>query len=197
VGPAEIGILATIVAAVFFVWGWARAARFRAERGRPPWGISPAGWGAIHVVLLPVAWILYFGASRTTVVSDPSLAHREDTVIADTPEERAKLLKIAGELPLLRPPQPDTRGWHPDPLAQRDFRFFDGQLWTREVTDNPAQRIAAAVGDEKADLGRRLRTAPPPADASPSWHLDPLGEHHFRYFDGEAWTAEVREARSS
>jgi hypothetical protein len=148
-------------------------------------------------VLLPIGWVIYSAASRTTVVSDLSLAHRHDTVIADTPEEREKLLKIVGQLPLLAPPQPDTRGWHPDPLAQKDFRYFDGQRWTREVTDDPARRVAAVVGDEKADLGRRLRALPQPSDTSPSWHLDPLGEHHFRYYDGDAWTEEVREARSS
>jgi len=197
VGPVEIGVLAAIVAAVFFAWGWTRAARFRAERGKPPWGIPPAGWGAIHVVLLPFAWILYFAASRTTTVPDPSLASRPDTVIADTPEEREKLLKIIGQLPLLRPPQPDTRGWHPDPLGQKDFRFFDGQRWGREVTDDPVRRVASAVGDTKADLQRRLRGLPPPSDVAPSWHLDPLGEHHFRFFDGQGWTEEVREARSS
>ena len=191
-----IGVL-VLLAAIIFAWGWVRAARFRSERGRAPWGISPVAWGAIHVVLLPIAWILYFSASRTTALPDATLAHRYDTVIADTAEEREKLTKIARELPLLRPPEPDSRGWHPDPLGQRDYRFFDGRRWTREVTDDPKLRVTAAIGDAEADLGRRLRTATPPADKTPSWHLDPLGEHHFRYFDGEAWTVEVREARSS
>jgi len=87
-GPVAAGV---IVAVVFFAWGWARAARFRSERGKPPWSISPTGWGAIHVALLPIAWILYFAATRTTTVSDLSLAHRDDAVIADTAEERHKL----------------------------------------------------------------------------------------------------------
>jgi uncharacterized protein DUF2510 len=196
VGTVGIVVLAVVVAGAFFALGWTRAARYRAERGRPPWGISPEGWGALFVVL-PVGWVLYSAASRTTAVSDPTLAHRPVSVIADTPEEREKLMKIVGQLPLLPPPQPDQRGWHPDPLSQKDFRFFDGQHWTREVTDNPAQRVAAVVGDERADLERRLRALPPPADNAASWHLDPLGEHHFRYFDGQAWTTEVRETRSS
>ncbi len=196
-GVAGIVVFAVIVAAVFFVWGWTRAARYRSEKGRAPWGVSPTGWGVIHVALLPIGWALYSAASRTTVVSDPSLAHRAAPVIADTPEEREKLQQIVAQLPFLPPPQPDSRGWHEDPLNQKDFRFFDGQRWTREVTDNPAQRVAAVVGDERADLDRRLRALPAPADVSPSWHLDPLGEHHFRYFDGQRWTTDVREARSS
>ena len=196
VGPAAIAAL-VIIGVVFFAWGWARAIRYRSEHGKTPWGIPPAGWGGIHLVLLPVGWAIYSAASRTTKVTDLSLAHRHDSIFADTPEEREKLLKIVGQLPLLRPPQPDTRGWHPDPLGQKDFRYFDGQRWTREVTDDPARKVSEVVGDEKADRERRLRTLQRPADPSPSWHLDPLGEHHFRYFDGERWTEDVREARSS
>jgi len=196
VGIVGIVVLAVVAAVAFFAFGWARAARYRSEHGKPPWGIAPGGWGALFIVL-PVGWVLYSAASRTTAVSDPSLAHRPATVIADTPEEREKLMKIVGQLPLLRPPEPDTKGWHPDPLSQKDFRYFDGQEWTREVTDNPAQRVAAVVGDERADLERRLRALAPPADPAPSWHLDPLGEHHFRYFDGQSWTSEVRETRAT
>ena len=50
-GIVGIVVFAVIVAAVFFVWGWTRAARYRAEKGKAPWGVSPAGWGVIHVVL--------------------------------------------------------------------------------------------------------------------------------------------------
>jgi len=197
VGSAGIAAIAIAVAMAFFVWGWTRSARFRSEHGRPPWGISPFGWGSLHVLLLPIAWILYFAASRTTVLTDPALAYGRDTVIADSAEERERISKIVGQLPLLRPPQPDSRGWHHDPLGEREFRFFDGQRWTREVSDDPAQRVAAAVGDQRADLIRRLRELPPPQDTAASWHVDPLGGHQFRYFDGQEWTAEVREARSS
>ncbi len=192
--PLGVGI---VVALVFFTWGWARAARFRSERGKPPWAIPPMGWGAIHVALPPIGWIIYSAASRTTRVQDFSLTHRSDTEIADTAEDREKLRRILSELPLLRPPQPDSRGWHPDPLHQLGFRFFDGQRWTRDVTDNPARRAAEAVGDAPADLRRRLRALPPPSDLAPSWHIDPLGKGHYRYFDGWAWTDKVHEARSS
>jgi hypothetical protein len=82
-------------------------------------------------------------------------------------------------------------------LHERGFRFFDGQRWTREVSDDPTQQIRAAVGDPEADLKRRLQALPPPQDTAPSWHVDPLGTYHFRYFDGHAWTEEVREARKS
>ena len=91
----------------------------------------------------------------------------------------------------------NSRGWHPDPLHQRGFRFFDGQRWTRDVTDDPARKAAEAVGDARADLRRRLRALPPPPDSAPSWHVDPLGKGHYRYFDGWAWTDKVHEARSS
>jgi hypothetical protein len=193
-----VGIVvpAVIAAIAFFALGWARAARYRSERGKPPWGLSPAGWGILYIAL-PVGLVLFSAASRTTAVSDPTLVHRPATVIADTAEEREKLLKIVGQLPLLPPPDPAARGWHADPLRQKDFRFFDGEQWTREVTDNPALRVASVVGDERADLERRLRALAPPADPSPSWHLDPLGERPFRYYDGQRWTTEVREARSS
>jgi len=190
-------VIGVAVAVVFFAWGWARAARFRAERGKAPWTIPPAGWGAIHVVLLPVGWLIYSAASRTTRVADFSLTHRSDTTIADTAEEREKLRRIRFELPLLRPPQPASRGWHPDPLHQRAFRFFDGKQWTRDVMDDPARKAAAAVGDPRADLRRRLRALPPPSDPTPSWHVDPLGHGHYRYFDGWGWTDKVHRARSS
>jgi|GEM_PF-1346693 hypothetical protein len=194
VEPAAVGI---VVAVVFFAWGWARAARFRAETGKPPWTIPPAGWGAIHVVLLPIGWLIFSAASRTTRVADFSLTHRSSTAIADTAEEREKLRRIRFELPLLRSPQPDSRGWHPDPLHQRAFRFYDGKQWTRDVIDDPARRAAEAVGDPRADLRRRLRALPPPSDATPSWHVDPLGHGHYRYFDGSRWTDKVHQARSS
>jgi hypothetical protein len=38
---------------------------------------------------------------------------------------------------------------------------------------------------------------PPPPDLAPSWHVDPLGKGHYRYFDGWAWTDKVHGARSS
>ncbi len=132
--PIGVGV---VVAVVFFAWGWARAARYRSERGKPPWSIPPTGWGIIHVALLPIGWIIYSAASRTTRVQDLSLAYRSDVAIADTAEEREKIRRILFELPLLRPPQPASRGWHADPLHQRGFRFFDGQCWTRDVTDDP------------------------------------------------------------
>ncbi|MGO9582155.1 MAG: DUF2510 domain-containing protein [Acidimicrobiales bacterium] len=194
IGPIGAGV---VVVALLFCWGWSRAARFRAERGKPPWAIPPAGWGVLYVALAPIGWILYSAASRTTQVVDPSLAHRPDVVIADTAEERDRLRRIAGELPLLRPPKPDSRGWHLDPLQQRRFRFYDGQRWTREVTEDPARRISAAAGDVNADMQRRLKALPPPPDTAASWHVDPLGTFRFRYFDGQAWTEEVRQARQS
>lgn len=192
-GPIAAGV---VVAGLLFCWGWTRAARFRSERGKPPWAIPPAGWGAMYVVLAPVGWILYSAASRTTKVVDPSLVHRPDAVIADTAEERAKLTRIVHELPLLRPPEPASRGWHLDPLRQRRFRFYDGQRWTREVTDDPALRISALVGDTNADLQRRLEALAPPGDRAASWHIDPLGTYRFRYYDGETWTEEVSQPRS-
>lgn len=189
--------VAVLVAIVLFAWGWARAARFRSERGKPPWAIPPLGWGAMYVVLLPIAWILYWTAARTTTVTDLSLRHRFDTSIADTAEERERSRRILFELPLLRPPESASRGWHRDPLSQRRFRYFDGERWTREVTDDPVGRAAHAVGDLKADLRRRLRALPPPADPTPSWHVDPLGNRHYRYYDGASWTDDAHEARSS
>ncbi|MGA3352490.1 MAG: DUF2510 domain-containing protein [Acidimicrobiales bacterium] len=195
---APLGLIgaAVAVALLLFSWGWIRAARFRSERGKAPWAIPPAGWGAIYLVV-PVGLILYSAASRTTQVVDPSLAYRADTVIADTAEEREKLRRIASELPLLRPPQPDVRGWHIDPYRQRRFRFYDGQRWTREVTDDPALKMSVAVGDPKAELKRRLQALPPPAHKAASWHIDPLGTYHFRYFDGQEWTEEVHKERRS
>lgn len=191
-----IVVFAAVAAIVFFALGWTRAARYRSEKGKPPWGLSPTGWGILYIAL-PVGLVLFSAATRTTAVSDPTLVHRPATVIADTAEEREKLLRIVGQLPLLPPPEPAARGWHADPLNQKAFRYFDGEQWTREVTDNHAQRVAAVVGNERADLERRLRALPAPADTSASWHLDPLGEHPFRYYDGQRWTTEVREARFS
>ena len=108
-----------VLAAVLFCLGWMRAARFRSERGKSPWAIPPVLWGAVHVLLASVGWVVYFAAARTTKVGDLSLAYREDSVIADTAEEREKLRQIATALPLLRPSQPDTRGWHTDPVRQQ------------------------------------------------------------------------------
>jgi hypothetical protein len=140
---------------------------------------------------------LYSAATRTTKLVDPSLAYRADSVIADTAEEREKLRRIASELPLLRPPQPATRGWHLDPAHQRRFRYYDGQRWTREVSDDPALRVSTAVGDPQADLKRRLQALAPPRDTAASWHIDPLGSYHFRYFDGAEWTEQVQRQRRS
>ena len=193
-GPLAGGV---VVTAVLFCWGWTRAARFRSERGKPPWAVPPAIWGVIHVVLLPIGWVLYFAAVRTTPVVDLSLAYREDSVIADTAEEREKLRRIASELPLLRAPEPASRGWHPDPARQRRFRFYDGRRWTREVSDDPARLVAAAGGDTAADLKRRLQALPRPREPEASWHLDPLGTYHYRYYDGQEWTEEVRRARQA
>jgi hypothetical protein len=194
---APLGLVGSgiVLAAGVFSLGWMRAARFRSERGRAPWAIPPVIWGAVHLVLLPVGWVVFFAAARTSKVVDPSLAYRENIVIADTAEERERLRRISAELPLLRPPQPDTRGWHSDPVRQRRFRFYDGKRWTREVSDDPARLMAAAVGDVRADLRRRLQALPPPRESGACWHVDPLGTYYYRYFDGHEWTEQVRQAR--
>lgn len=136
-GAGWIALVAVGVV-VFFSWGWVRASRFTAEHGRSPWGLSPVVWGIVHVVLFPIAWILYFGARRSTRIADSSLTSVPDAVYADTAEEREALLAIVRRLPLLPPPQPARRGWFPDPLGQAAYRFFDGQRWGREVSDEPA-----------------------------------------------------------
>ena len=140
---AWIAVLVVVLVAAF-VWGWARASSFRAEHARSPWGIPPIGWGVIHVVLLPVAWILYFGARRSTRVADSSLASVPDAIYADTPEQRAELAAYAARLPSLPAPVPSRHGWHADPLGQAAYRFFDGQRWAREVTDEPS--VAPVAG---------------------------------------------------
>ncbi|MGD1011788.1 MAG: DUF2510 domain-containing protein [Acidimicrobiales bacterium] len=178
-----------------FALGWAQAVRFRAQHRKSAWGISPLGWGVVCILLPFLGLAVFFAASRTTRTADPSLVHRSGVVVADTAEEREKITKLQSELPLLRPPHPATRDWHPDPLHQKAFRFFDGKNWTREVVDDPRRRKAEMVGDLKADLRRRLKALPRPADTTPSWHVDPLGENHYRYFDGEVWTEQVRQSR--
>ena len=161
-GPLAVAVA---VAVVFFAWGWARAARFLAERGKPPWSIPPTVWGAIHVALLPIGWLVFWAASRTTRVADFSLTYRPNTSAADTAEEREKLRRIRFELPLLRPPQPASRGWHPDPLHQRNFRFFDGKQWTRDVSDDPAQEGGRVSGRSAAPTSAGdFGPCPPPAD---------------------------------
>ncbi len=140
-----------VVAVSFFMWGWARATRFRSEHGRSPWGISPIGWGVIHVVLLPIAWILFFGARRSTRVGDSSLTHVPDAVYGDTSDERLAELSIVHQLALVPPPQPAGRGWHLDPMHQAAYRFFDGQHWSREVSDAPAVEPAADAARPAAD----------------------------------------------
>ena len=143
IGPIGAGVA---VAVALYCWGWTRAARYRSEHGKAPWSIPPLAWGALYVIF-PVGIVLSFAASRTTIVVDPSLAHREDALIADTAEERERLRKITMELPLLRPPQPDTRGWHLDPAGQRRFRYYDGRRWTRRRERRP----------RTSNLGRRRR----------------------------------------
>ena len=132
--PVAVGVL---VAVVFFAWGWARAARYRSERGKPPWAIPPTGWGAIYVALLPVGWIIYSAARER----QGSRISRSPTGLTSRSPTRPKSARSSEgsrfELPLLRPPQPASRGWHADPLHQRGFRFFDGKCWTRDVTTIP------------------------------------------------------------
>jgi len=192
VGTTGLVVFGCIVAVIFFAWGWFRAARFRTMHARSPWGIHPIGWGLIHVFLFPIAWIMYFGAQRFTRIPDASLASSADAVIADTAEDREQLLAIVARLPTLAPPSPATRGWHPDPLAQRKLRYFDSQKWTRDVTDEPVLAQLDAVGDPHEDLRRRLRALAPPSEGGASWHIDPLAEAGFRYFDGEHWTEDIR-----
>jgi Protein of unknown function (DUF2510) len=185
------------LAVLLFVLGFLRALKYRSTHGRPPWGINPLGWGALHATLMPIGLLMYSAASRSTRAGDSSLTHRPDSVHADTPEQREAARAVLWQLPLLPAPEPAVRGWYADPLGMARFRFFDGEQWTREVATDPADRAAAAVGDRKADLERRLRALPRPSDATPSWRVDPLGENYFRFFDGERWTEEVRGKRTS
>ena len=79
---------AAVVVILMFSLGWSRAARFRSGHGKAPWTINPAGWGLIYALLLPVGWLLYSFASRTTVVVDPSLVNR-GTASSPTPPKSA------------------------------------------------------------------------------------------------------------
>lgn len=75
------------------------------------------------------------------------------------------------------PPAPVTpklaAGWHPDPLGKHEHRYFDGQLWSDQVSDS-GQQLTDMAG--VAALNSGLRQASPNMPArpqQPDWYKRP------------------------
>lgn len=108
-------------------------------------------------------------------------------------------------------------GWYADPTGKRQYRYYDGDAWTDDVARDgtivqdpihhapPEQTdwrgIAERVGlTGLLGTGSQVRSFVDPAagadrsdrsdeaDFEPGWYADPLGRHHYRYYDGTAWT---------
>lgn len=75
-----------------------------------------------------------------------------------------------------------TAAWHPDPYGRYEFRFWDGEAWTENVS---TQGVTAVDP---------LSPTPPAGVTTPSWQRDPFGRFESRYWDGSRWTDHVATA---
>jgi uncharacterized protein DUF2510 len=60
-------------------------------------------------------------------------------------------------------------GWFKDPTKHHELRYFDGSVWTRQVSN------FGVLGED-------------PYWAAPAWYRDPSRRFQYRYWDDDGWT---------
>ena len=79
-------------------------------------------------------WLGRYGAAGWEVVS---LTTTVKTWMNVTGNDIVVIMKRPTDHPADVTMEPDTRvGWHPDPAARHQLRYFDGDNWTDHVADN-------------------------------------------------------------
>lgn len=71
-----------------------------------------------------------------------------------------------------------SSGWYQDPSKRHELRYFDGQIWTPQVSDNGTTSLD--------DMGST--SGPLPAAG---WYQDPSGKYQSRFWDSTRWTEHV------
>lgn len=109
-GGVNAGFL--ILAVVFGLAGFLEARRFGREYGRTPWGWNPWVWGIVMFLSFLIGVILIAIAERQGRKAGPV------TSPAGLPGAAA----------------PGGGKWAPDPSGRFEYRWWDGQQWTAQVS---------------------------------------------------------------
>ncbi len=136
------------------VLNYTNTERFRRTTGKSPWGIPPAVWGVVSVVIPLPATLLALIAMNTSRSAGISRGGR----IADRrmrppagPGQPAPTHYAPGECPdaelatedrttlTAEPVATVPPSWQPDPSGRFDFRYWGGDEWTEFVSKGGEQ----------------------------------------------------------
>jgi hypothetical protein len=143
--------------------------------GRTPWGLPSWVWAFFWLMSLLIGLVLYLIAHNIGVRK----AQRNPPV-----------MDRAGSGP--PPPMAISRQSNRTPTASELFPAYPRPANSQpsvvdEAPDKPAESPAPEVQAPPAGRGRK---APGPT-SPPSWHPDPSGRFHYRWWDGTQWTSQV------
>ena len=167
-GPQLALLLVFAVAQAFL--GYFLAETDKRNLGRTPWGVPSIGWAAIWFLSLLLALILWFVAHRAEVrrAAQGPLGTLGG---AATAPAAAPSLSVGSDFPAY--PRP-ADGRSEPPAPGPPVPSAHAPSIPLPVASPPPPSVPA-VGD------------PSP----PSWHPDPSGRFHYRWWTGSEWTSYV------
>jgi len=117
-----------IFGVIFGAISYVRTHRFRQQTGVYPWGVPPVVWAVLSFFIALFGTLLSLIACATTTVPSGRPGNH-GAPGAGIP--RGSLSPAPGTTgsPAAAPPP----GWHPDPVARHEHRYWDGDRWTEHV----------------------------------------------------------------
>lgn len=90
-------------------------------------------------------------------------------------------------------------GWYPDPAGAYPSRWWDGTAWSQHVLDERGQALtdARTVSQRPAPGSSSVpsHSVAPLAALPQGWYPDPTAAYPQRWWDGDAWSQQVRDEK--
>jgi len=170
-----------IFGVIFGALSYMRTQRFRARTGVNPWGIPPVVWGVGSFFIAIFGTLLSLIACATTKVPGGGRPGFGGYPGSGTGRGQGQ-----------------GRGFPPGYGTPPGYGAPPGYGGQPAYGAHPAAGSTSGFDTAPAYPGDGAPApAPAPGTGTPSWHPDPTGRHHHRYWDGSQWTHHVSDSGSA
>lgn len=160
---------------VWAVIGYVLSERSLRSKGRTPWGLPSLLWAFFWFLSLILGLVLYFIASATD-------ARRAQRIAMQSHQgaPAARHWSAGSAFPAY--PRPANSPGYQTPGRPVPGRQIPGQQPPIQQTAAPEAPIHPDAPIQQPATGQV---------SPPAWHPDPSGRFHYRWWDGNHWTAQV------